>query len=848
MRSVVFQSAFVSGEIDPVLYDRSDIKQTGTAARSLSNFRILPQGGITKREGTTYCATVADTPPDGVKIVPFVYSRDEAYVVVFTSGLVRIYNTSTQTFVASIVNTIWVGPSDMVSFRYRQVLDTMFVTQTWYRPVRIIKLGGYGTNPFASTVSTNTVTVTRKNHNLSAGDLIVFGATASFGGVTVTGGSTYTVSTIVDSNKFTITVSSTASSTTTGGGSGVSSWCISAVNLINIPKIDFSDELSPATTSNSVQRITFLEDWYPSAITNTTALSNDSTTWVGPTQSGSSYKVSFNGVQSGTLYWIEKTTGDPNWSQITVPLNVALTPVLGAGNFAIKTPVQNTGDLGVGIDSSGNPYLLIEMKGKYANRETSLLSITVTGKSPKPSAAVELESPANVALEDVWSNTRGWPKAVEYFEGRLCLAGSTYQPANFWASTSADFSSFDLGDAHDDEAISREIDVNAADAIEHLIGLKSLMAMSRRGEYYQTETPMIPENCTFKQQTSHGSSDIPPCKVGGSVYFVQRNGGAVRRLLYNFQEDAFAADEVTVLARHLFQDTSPSGIATVAHPKDGDYVYVALNGGHMAVLSVDRSQEVAGWWKWSTVQGRVLSIASVNDDIYLVVDRYKSATEGKICLEKITSGAILDCSKSFTISGSPSTVTASGLQWLDKYGYSSAASGVIARIDFADGGEPLIDESPAINNSGQYSKALGDAASRGAIKLTIGYQLSASFTPMPIPMDIGLGNMMMRRKRVTRMTLDLQSTETKASTTFGSTGLIIGGTYSLTQAKVYGETTTSSKSYLIDGQVSIPILGWARMPSISDNVQTVLHTYPGTCTIKSMEREVEVTGHLGEEK
>lgn len=844
MRSVVFQNAFVSGEIDPVLYDRSDIKQTGTAARSLSNFRILPQGGITKREGTTYCATVADTPPDGVKIVPFVYSRDEAYVVVFTSGLVRIYSTYTQTFVASIVNTIWVGPSDMESFRYRQVLDTMFVTQTWYRPVRIIKLGGYGTNPFASTNATNTVTVTRKNHNLSVGDLIVFGATASFGGVTVTGGSTYTVSTVVDSDKFTITVSSTASSTTTGGGSGVSSWCISAVKLINIPKIDFADELSPALTSNTIQRITFLEDWYPCAVTNVTA------TEVTPDRSGTSFKLSFNGVQSSDIYWMEKTDTTPNWDQIIMQMNWLLRIPIGVGNFTIKTPINNTaqGDTGVGIDSAGNPYLLIEMTGKFAKKDTSLLAITVGGKSPKPTGAVEIDTEADVAIEDVWSNTRGWPKAVEYFEGRLCLAGSTYQPANFWASTSADFSSFDLGDAHDDEAISREVDVNAADAIEHLIGLKSLMVMSRRGEYYQTETPMIPENCTFKQQTSHGSSDIPPCKVGGSVYFVQRNGGAVRRLLYNFQEDAFVADEVTVLARHLFQNTTPSGIATIAHSKDGDYVYVALNGGHMAVLSVDRSQEVAGWWKWSTVQGRVLSIASVNDDIYLVVDRYKSGSEGKVCLEKITSGAILDCSKSFTITGSPSTVTASGLQWLDKYGYSSAASGVIARIDFADGGEPLIDESPAINNSGQYSKALGDAASRGAIKLTIGYQLSASFTPLPIPMDIGLGNMMMRRKRVTRMTLDLQSTETKASTTSGSTGLIIGGTYSLTQAKVYGEMTTSSKSYLIDGQVSIPILGWARMPSISDNVQTVLHTYPGTCTIKSMEREVEVTGHLGEEK
>lgn len=828
MRSIVFQNSFVSGEIDPVLYDRSDVQQTGRAARSLSNFRILPQGGITKREGTEYCATVSDTQlAYGVKIVPFVYSRDEAYVIIFTEGLVRVYDTVAKSYVASIINTIWVGPDDFAGFRYRQVLDTMFVTQTWYKPVRVIKLGGYGSNPFASTVSTSVVTVTRKNHNLSSGDLIVFGATASFGGVTVTGGSTYTVTTVVDENKFTITASSTASSTASGGGSSVSSWCISAVKFINIPRVDFSDELSPSATSNMVQRITFIDDWYPMASSNVTTPGA-----VSPALAGSWFKLSFNGVKSVECYWIEKTNGDPNWDQILYWLNVGLKSILSQADYSIGT---------TGIDSAGNPYVLIEMTGKYAKKDVSLFIAEVGGKSPKPTIAVETETPAGVALEDVWSTTRGWPKAVEYFEGRLCFAGSTSQPASFWASTTADFGNFDLGDAHDDEAISREVDVNAADSIEHLIGLKSLMAMSRRGEYYQTETPMIPENCTFKQQTSHGSSDIPPCKIGGYVYFVQRNGGAVRRLTYNFQEDAFSADEVTLLARHLFQASTPTGIATVSHQKDGDYAYVSLSNGNMAVLSVEKSQEVAGWWKWNTIQGRVLSMASVNDEIYLVVDRYQTQYEGKICLEKITTGAILDSSKTFTISGSPSTVTASGLQWLDKTNTSLAASGVVARIDFADGGEPLIDTNPAIDSSGNYSKALGSSSTRGANKLTIGYRVSSSFTPLPVPFDIGLGNMMVRRKRVTRMTLDLQSTETNVG------GLSVGN-YNLTQATVYGEKTTLSKSYLIDGQVSIPILGWSRMPAISDNVQTVLHSYPGSCTIKSMEREVEVTGHLGEEK
>ena len=837
MRTVVFQSAFNSGEIDPVLYDRSDLNQTGRAARTLSNWRILPQGGIVKRDGTQYLTTISNT-PDDCRILSWVYTTDEAYIVVMTSGVVRIFDLSSKTFVASISNTIWVGPEELKQFRYRQVLDTMFLTQYWAAPQKLVKLGGYSSNPFATTSGSSLVTVHRVNHNLSAGDLVVFSASATGGGVTISSSTTYSVTSVVDDNYFRITAASNATSTTTFGGTSVSSWCLATIKLINIPKIDFSDNLSPSVTSNTIQRITFLEDWFPCATTS------DVTNEVVATNSGSQFKLSFNGTTSNWFYWMEMISpvGNPNWFQIISQMNLGLKAVVGQ-DFSIKTPVQNTsaGDLGVGIDSGGNPYLLIEFTGKYAGKDVSLMTATVGGKSPQPMMSVTIDTPANVSLEDVWSTTRGWPRSVEYFEGRLCFGGSNSQPSTFWTSVTSDFSNFDLGDAHDDEGISRDVDVNAADAIEHLVAGRHLMVMSRRGEYYQTETPMTPENATFKQQTAHGSSDVAPCKVGGSVYFVQRNGGGVRRLLYNYQEDAFAADEVTVLARHLFDSSheAPVAIAAHAHPKDGDYLFVVQSGGRMAVLSVDKSQEVAGWWQWRTTQGSVKDIAVVNDDVYLVVDRYQTSTEGKICLEKITSGGVLDSYYSTSLS-SPSTITISGLAWLDKSG-ALAASGVIARIDFADGGEPLIDHTPAIA-SGVYTKVLTtDQAARGANKITIGYKMAASFTPLPIPFDVGTGNMMVRRKRVSRLTLDCASAEV------GSSGLSIGTAYARQQA-VFAEKTGSAKSWVIDGQVTVPILGWSRMPTVSDTLQTVTHDYPGTCTIKSIEREVEATGHLGEEK
>lgn len=841
MRSVVFQSSFVSGEIDPVLYDRTDLKQTSSAARSLLNWRVLPQGGIAKREGTQYLATVSDSPVD-TKLVGWTYSVDESYLVVFVPGAVKIFDVNAGAFVASITNTIWLSADDLALMRHRQILDTMFVVQEWYKPQRILKLAGYSSGQFATVSGSNLVTVTRKFHGLSNGDMIVFASSTTVGGVTISSASTYTVSAVTD-NTFKITLASNASSTTTGGSSSLVSWCISSVKLTNVPRVDFSDELSPAASLNQIQRITFVESnnagvWVPKLTTNATS---DSGLAYGV---GNGFKFSFNGYNGDIeAPWVVKTDGTPNWDIMIPWIKNALLGPVGNGtlnNFNVLTPVQGTGDVGVGRDSAGQAYVLIEMIGKWAKQELAAIRGIVTGVKPLPLLAVTIEQDPDQKLEDAWSNTRGWPKAVEFFENRLCFGGSTSQPNAFWASVSANYGDFDLGDAHDDEAISRDIDGSSGDGVEHLIGLRSLMVMTSRGEYYQTETPMTPESCTFKQQTSHGSKNVPPAKVDGSVYFVQRNGGAIRRLLYNFQEDSYAADEVTILARHLFKDYKPASIAAVAHPKDGDYLYVALEDGKMAILSVDRSQAVAGWTSWRTTQGRVKSIAAVNDNVYMIVDRYQTSTEGKVCLEVISTGAPLDCQYDVGVTGSPGTVTASGLGWLDKSG-TTAASGVIARIDFSDGSAPLIDGNPQII-SGVYSKTLtGDYAGKSATRVRIGYRITSTFTPLPVPFDVGMGNMMVRRKRVSRITLDCQETEVGA----GGFGV---GSYSLTQAKVFGESTPLSTSSMIDGQVSIPILGWSRMPSVGDALQTVTHSYPGTCTIKSIEREVDVTGHLGEEK
>ena len=78
------------------------------------------------------------------------------------------------------------------------------------------------TDPFSTVISTAAVTVYDTNHGATVGDYVTFTSTAAVGGLTISG--EYTVTTVIDANRYTITASGNASSTVTnppGGGGTV---------------------------------------------------------------------------------------------------------------------------------------------------------------------------------------------------------------------------------------------------------------------------------------------------------------------------------------------------------------------------------------------------------------------------------------------------------------------------------------------------------------------------------------------------------------------------------------------------------------------------------------------------
>lgn len=136
------QSSFNAGELSPQLKGRIDLKKYGTGCEVLYNF--LPQlyGPARKRPGTRFVREVKNS-ANAVRLVPFEYSTDQAYVLEFGNQYIRFYANG-----GIVINGG--GPyeisspyssADLSEIDYAQSADVIYISHPNYPPYKLARLG-----------------------------------------------------------------------------------------------------------------------------------------------------------------------------------------------------------------------------------------------------------------------------------------------------------------------------------------------------------------------------------------------------------------------------------------------------------------------------------------------------------------------------------------------------------------------------------------------------------------------------------------------------------------------------------------------------------------------------------
>lgn len=87
-RSRFTHNSFATGFINKNIQGNSEFEQYNNALAKCTNFYVLPTGGVQKRAGTIYLSTL-DYKKN--KLIPYIVSRVENYMLVFSDKLLRIF-------------------------------------------------------------------------------------------------------------------------------------------------------------------------------------------------------------------------------------------------------------------------------------------------------------------------------------------------------------------------------------------------------------------------------------------------------------------------------------------------------------------------------------------------------------------------------------------------------------------------------------------------------------------------------------------------------------------------------------------------------------------------------------
>jgi len=179
------QCSFTGGELGPSLKGRTDLSQYGQAAAVMQNFLVRPFGSTLSTPGLEFinpCITGGSTTISGVRLIPFIFSVTDCYMIEMGVGYFNFYYNgavvvSTGTTPYSVAHTY--AAADIPSIQYCQDNDVIYLFHGNYQPQTLTRLGStnwvlaafpFTGGPFQATNTNTSLTV---NVNGSSGSVTI---------------------------------------------------------------------------------------------------------------------------------------------------------------------------------------------------------------------------------------------------------------------------------------------------------------------------------------------------------------------------------------------------------------------------------------------------------------------------------------------------------------------------------------------------------------------------------------------------------------------------------------------------------------------------------------------------
>ncbi len=361
-----------------------------------------------------------------------------------------------------------------------------------------------------------------------------------------------------------------------------------------------------------------------------------------------------------------------------------------------------------------------------------------------------------------FSDTTGYPGAVELFQGRVFWGNTPTNPRFIGYSMSGLPDTFSPSDTDGTVTDSHggAIEIINGDEILWMVESTALQLGTPRAvrslAASDIQQQLSPRNIKQSLEIKEGVSDVRPVIVGPSTIHASRFSRALNDLYYDYQVNSLVRPEFSTTAEHLFFNTV---IEVVYQQSPWRRLWSVLSNGELACTTVDRYEKVIGFTSHD-VSGDVISACSipgtVQDDLYLVVRRtingqevqYIESLEPDFFRDELKDAWFSDCGGIYQ---GAATNRVTGITWLRNTVVSALADGKVLPNATVDG-----------------TGALTLPNNRTATQIIFGIPIEARGRVLRAPTQTPSGSSLGRKMRVIGVEVDLF--ETKGLTIESDTG------------------------------------------------------------------------------
>ena len=209
------------------------------------------------------------------------------------------------------------------------------------------------------------------------------------------------------------------------------------------------------------------------------------------------------------------------------------------------------------------------------------------------------------------------PATVGYFQQRQVFANTNNAPQDIFQTRIGNYESMQFSrPGRVDDAVFFTLKARQVNEIRHIVGMDSLIFLTSGGEWKMSEgrdRVLSTFTMGLRRQSKWGSSWTRPAEVGDSIVFVQEKGNHIRDLTYEFEDDKYRGNNLSVMSYHLFRGFT---IDEMDYAEESDNILWCIRSdGVLLGMTYTREQNVWAWHQHNTpALGLFESVAVISED------------------------------------------------------------------------------------------------------------------------------------------------------------------------------------------------------------------------------------------